>query len=130
MNNQSSTAAAEINSLVDVCHNAARKSGWWNDLKTNKSLRGDKKEVGRLLMLMVSELAEAMEADRKNLMDDKLPHRCGLEVELADALIRICDFAGAYDLDLGGAVTEKLQFNASRADHKIENRLKSNGKKY
>ncbi len=40
-----------------------------------------------------------MEGERKDLMDDKLPHRKMAEVELADALIRIFDYAGAYGYD-------------------------------
>lgn len=101
--------------------------GWWHDLHTGEPL---KRNVGELLMLCVSELAEGMEGHRKNLMDDKLPHRPMLEVELADCLIRICDIAGGLNLDLGGAVAEKMAFNASRADHKPENRKLADGKKY
>ncbi|XUM19805.1 hypothetical protein ACRAVF_19255 [Bradyrhizobium oligotrophicum S58] len=44
-------------------------------------------------MLIVSEIAEAMEGERKSLMDDHLPHRKMVEVELADTLIlhfRLC----------------------------------------
>lgn len=82
------------------------------------------------LMLTVSELSEAMEGDRKNLMDDKLPHRPMREVELADALIRIFDLAGAYDMDLAGALVEKMAFNAQRPDHKLENRQAAGGKTY
>jgi NTP pyrophosphatase (non-canonical NTP hydrolase) len=81
-------------------------------------------------MLIVSEVAEAMEADRKGLMDDKLPHRSGLEVELADAVIRIFDLAGAKGLDIGNAIMEKILYNMSREDHKVENRMKAGGKKY
>ena len=81
-------------------------------------------------MLIVSEIAEAMEGDRKNLMDDHLKHRPMLEVELADALIRIFYFAGKHGLDVAGAMVEKLVYNTTRADHKPENQNKVNGKKY
>ena len=81
-------------------------------------------------MLMVSELAEAMEGERKSLMDDKLPHRKMAEVELADALIRIFDYAAAYNYDIGGAFVEKMEYNAHREDHKHEARALSNGKKW
>lgn len=57
-------------------------------------------------------------------MDDHLPHRPMAEVELADALIRILDFAGMKGYDLGGAVREKLDYNRTRNDHKKENRVK------
>lgn len=100
---------------------------WWVDIETGKPL---KRNNGELIALIHSELSEALEADRKNLYDDKLPHRWGVEVELADAVIRIFDMAGGLGLDLGGAIVEKLLYNAERADHKIENRRKENGKKY
>ena len=82
------------------------------------------------LMLTVSELSEAMEGDRKGLMDDKLPHRPMREVELADAVIRIFDLAGAYDLDIAGAIAEKMEFNQVRPDHKIAARVAGGGKAY
>jgi NTP pyrophosphatase (non-canonical NTP hydrolase) len=63
-------------------------------------------------------------------MDDHLPLRSMLEVELADAVIRIADLAGALDLDLGGAIAEKLAYNAKRADHNPENRAAAGGKAY
>jgi NTP pyrophosphatase (non-canonical NTP hydrolase) len=100
---------------------------WWIDLDTGAPLDRNK---GELLMLMVSEIAEAMEGERKDLMDDKLPHRKMVEVELADALIRIFDYAGAFGLDLEGAYQEKRLYNAERADHKIEARKAAGGKKF
>lgn len=73
-----------------------------------------KAQNAQMIALMHSELSEALEADRKDLMDDKLPHRKGLEVELADTLIRICDMCGGLGLDLDGAVREKREYNKSR----------------
>ena len=121
--------AVAVETLQNACHQASVAGGWWNDLKTGESLKG-KRNVPEMLCLIHSEISEAMEAHRKNKMDDKLPHRLGVEVELADALIRIFDLAGGLDLDLAGAFVEKMDFNASREDHKIENRKAAGGKAY
>lgn len=51
------------------------------------------------------------------------------EVELADAVIRIFDLAGACGYQIGDAIMEKLEYNRHRADHKRENRAKDGGKK-
>ena len=122
------TTAANL--LTEACHGAAKNAGWWIDPKTGESITSNPYCFSNKLMLIVSELSEAMEGDRKNLMDDKLPHRAMREVELADAVIRIFDLAGAYGMDLGGAISEKLAFNAHRPDHKLENRQADGGKSY
>lgn len=101
--------------------------GWYSDPTTGNRIE---RNVGEMLMLAVSELAEGMEGYRKNLMDNHLPHRKMIEVELADVLIRVFDTAGYLGLDLGGAFTEKFRYNAMREDHKIENRAKHDGKKF
>ena len=62
-------------------------------------------------------------------MDDKLPHRSGVEAEFADCIIRILDTAAAMDLDVAGAIIEKNRYNATRADHKLSARA-AGGKKY
>lgn len=129
------SVADAANLIQDACHSASVAGGWWHCPDTGVYLgdtdgAGMKRNTGQMLMLCVSELAEAMEGDRKDLMDDHLPHRKMMEVELADAVIRICDLAGGKGYDLGGAIAEKLAYNAQRADHKLENRAKAGGKKY
>jgi hypothetical protein len=134
-----------LNALADAgtilqhqCHSASVAAGWWHDLKTGDNylaeVRGNtrfgKALVAEKLCLSHSELSEGMEGHHKGRMDDKLPHRPMLEVELADAVIRIADLAGALQLDLGGAIAEKMSFNAIRPDHKPEARAADGGKAY
>ena len=116
--------------LVQACHTASKEAGWWTDQKTGTNLIDTPFCVPAKLALIHSEVSEALEGDRKKTQDSHLPHRSSLEVELADAVIRIADLAGELDLDLGGAIGEKLLYNKNRPDHKIENRQKINGKGY
>ncbi len=129
MDNALSPTLNAIMLLVDVCHQPAKMAGWWNDLETGAP---KDRNTGELLMLIVSELAEAMEGHRKNLKDDKLPQYPMFVVELVDALVRIFDTAGGkgFKEQLARAFVDKLAFNASRADHKIANRRLATGKKY
>lgn len=108
-------------------HKTAKESGWYVDLTNGLPI--DRK-FSEVVALMHSELSEALEADRKNLMDDKLPHRNGIEVELADLIIRVLDTAEYLNLDVAGALIEKNRYNISRQDHKISNRKLSEGKKH
>ena len=116
--------------LKAQCHGASSAAGWWRDPKSGEPTQTNPMCFSQKLMLTVSELSEAMEGDRKGLMDDKLPHRPMREVELADAVIRIFDLAGAYDLDIAGAIAEKMEFNQVRPDHKIAARVAGGGKAY
>lgn len=112
-----------ITGLVDLAHGNSVSAGWWDNPDTRET-------VPAKLCLIHSEVSEAMEGHRKDLMDDKLPHRKMIEVELADAVIRIADLCGHLGLDLEGAILEKIQFNKNRPDHKPENRAKVGGKSY
>ena len=114
-----------INELVEDCHDSSKKAGWWPEDHARNPM-----VVPTKLALIHSEISEAMEAHRKGLRDDKLPEFLGIETELADALIRIFDLAGFLNLNLGGALQAKFDYNQSRADHKPENRAKPGGKAY
>lgn len=118
--------AGQVQDLVDMCHGASKAAGWWTgvDPETNSLI------VPTKLCLVHSEISEAMEGHRKDKMDDHLPHRKMIEVELADAVIRICDLAGALNLDLGGAIVEKMAYNAKREDHRREVRAQEGGKAF
>lgn len=150
-------------------------AGWWSDITTGEP---KKRSVGELLMLFVTEIAEAYDAYIQNARDDKLTEYPGLGVELADLGIRWADLCGAamagriveftdtrnpgdamfdevaviakrYEairktpeaigdpesgefvpvMDIAIMTDAKLAFNAKREDHKIENRLKEDGKR-
>ena len=68
--------------------------GWWDN---------PDECIYQKMQLICTEIAEATEGERKNMMDDHLPTRKMAEVELADALIRTLDLGGrlglTYDLD-------------------------------
>jgi len=114
-----------LSELSKVVHAANIK--WWQDVETGQPIKRNK---GELLALIHSEISEAPEGERKDLMDDKLPHRKMAEVELVDALIRILDYAAGFGYDLQGAFNEKMAYNATREDHKHEARRIAGGKQF
>lgn len=114
-----------LNDYAWECNDACQ--GWWHDPVTKEPIN---RNFGELIALCHSELSEALDGNRKDLMDTHLPNRKMEEVELVDCLIRIFDLAGARHLDLQGAYEEKMAYNAQRLDHKHENRMLPGGKKY
>ncbi len=80
----------------EVYRNTVEKGFW----ESNRS-------VAEAIALIHSELSEALEADRKGLMDNHLPHYKGLVVELADNIIRTMDLCEKLGLPLAEAVIDK-----------------------
>ena len=83
-----------LNELAKQIHLANHK--WWHDSNGNRLERN----FQELLMLAISEVSEAMEGERKDLMDDHLPHRKMAEVEMADTVIRLLDIAAGFKIVL------------------------------
>jgi len=85
----------------------AIQKGWWKEGRSDAVC----------LALIHSEISEALEAARERddyPVSEKLPAYSQFAEELADAVIRIMDLAGARGIDLGGAIVAKSLYNASR----------------
>ena len=123
-----------IDELIKKAHAQAKSMGWWDEPRN----------TGELLMLIVSECGEALEAHRSGRMGDlqqfdaRYPERnCQLSEEasmslfrnafedyikdsfsdeLADIVIRIADLAGAHVLSL--PVPDKVEQLAGVFSHK------------
>jgi len=94
------------NISADVHENARAKGFWENGVERND---------GEMLCLIHSEISEALEALRNgNPPDNKLPEFTNVEVELADAVIRIMDLAHARGWQVAKAIEAKAQFNRGR----------------
>jgi NTP pyrophosphatase (non-canonical NTP hydrolase) len=77
-------------------------------------------EVG---MEIVNKISAGMEHIRKGRVAQ-------YRQELSNALAKTFAFANLMEFDLLEVISEKREFNANRADHKVENRLKDDGKKF
>ena len=107
-----------IKELCKKAHNMAKKKGFWmTTALTNELIPRNDSE---LLMLVVTELAEACEALRTNrtqkLYNESviLWHKDTFEDEIADAFIRLADLCEAKDIDIEWQIKKKLEYNATR----------------
>jgi hypothetical protein len=78
--------------VAQLIHEYNVKVGWWDAWQD----KGRRYETA--MMLVISEIAEAMEGDRKDLLDDHLPNHKMFKVEIADAMIRLLDLAEALNI--------------------------------
>lgn len=86
-----------LNELCAYCHSIARSKGFWDK----------ERNIGEALMLIVTELAEAMEGYRHQDQDN-------FKEELADAFIRLLDLCGGLNIDIEGEIAKKSAKNKNR----------------
>ena len=111
--------ANALNLASDLIYEHNVAVGWWAD-----------GNIPTKLCLIHSEISEAMEGHRKDLMDKHLPDVPMVEVELADAMIRELDVSRHLNSNIGATFVRKIAYNKTRADHRRENREKAGGKAY
>ena len=113
----------QINDIIKEAHETAKLKGWWDEPR----------EDGTLMMLMVSEISEAMEEIRSNKpcvyaysptndtmyishIDKYKLKPEGAAVELVDCFIRIADYFGHRGWDFEKILKLKMEYNKTRSD--------------
>jgi len=91
-----------VTDWVRECYLAAREKGFWEQ----------DRNVGEMLMLVVSELGEAIEAHRRSHFG--MEQKDTFEDEIADTIIRLFDLCGGLGIDLEKQMEWKISFNKSR----------------
>ncbi len=91
------TEKKTLNEWAELCHAIAREKGFWDE----------ERNIGEALMLIVTELAEAMEAHRTQ--DDE-----NFREEIADTFIRLLDLCGGLKIDIEGEIEKKSLKNKKR----------------
>jgi NTP pyrophosphatase (non-canonical NTP hydrolase) len=118
-----------FNDFAKQVYKGNAEKGFWDDSSHDKK---DAKDVALKLMLITSELGEAMEAHRKGRFfipelfktnwAKMMPFqelfekttKDTFEDEIADAMIRLFDMAGGLNIDLNYHIMNKLKYNGTR----------------
>jgi len=98
-----------ITETVLLCHQQAHSKDFYTGISCHTLTPCPHRAGGRpaTLMLIMSELIEALEADRH--FEEPL-----FREEIADTIIRLFDFCGAEKIDIEAEIIEKLNKNMLR----------------
>jgi hypothetical protein len=105
-----------VDSFKYACHACAVLHGFYDDANASDQIPSRYIIADRLL-LIITELGEGYEAlrcNRAHLPDEHCPEFTNEEVEVADAIIRLLDFAEFRKLRLGAAIVSKFYYNQTR----------------
>jgi NTP pyrophosphatase (non-canonical NTP hydrolase) len=94
---ETETKGKSLNELSRLCHRIAVEKGFWET----------ERNIGEALMLIVTELAEAMEAHRVQDQEN-------FKEEIADSFIRLLDLCGGLGIDIEEEISRKSQKNKNR----------------
>jgi NTP pyrophosphatase (non-canonical NTP hydrolase) len=94
--------------LKNEIHKWAIEKGFWGSYAMGS--KPFNLEFTTKIMLIVTELSEAVEACRNS--NWKKKH--GVDEEIADAMIRLLDICGRYDIDIYSEVEKKMKENYKR----------------
>lgn len=112
-----------IMQFASSCYSFNVNQGWWTDIETKAPLNKNRKEI---VSLIVSEVFEALDAERKpGMKDKKLTERGAVEVEMADAVIRIMDYSGRYQMDFFSPYLKELSKEKGKTFTEIMEELSS-----
>lgn len=106
---------ARIRELSRLCHKIAVDCGWWPERDLALARSWNPTLIASKLALVHAEVSEALEdvrnGDMKMFITDK-PQ--GFAVEMADVLARVFDLCEALEIDVVGALLEKIRYNRKR----------------
>jgi len=106
-----------LSRLEKEINESATKKGFWDDFQAHTHCEtGRRALVSEKIALIASEVSEALDAFRQPEL--KADEHCNIflnvEVELADAIIRILDLGAQMRWNVPGALMAKKKFNEGR----------------